>query len=92
VAAKARPDYFDAHCNLGSAFARHEGFHGAGAEFRAAVRFSSKDANAEDNLEGALAAVGDFAEAKLTWRALPPQSTKCLGARESGPGLQELPH
>lgn len=93
VAAKARPDYFDAHYNLGLALARHEDFAGAVAEFRAAVRLNPKDANAEANLGGALAAAGEFAEAKTHLeRALALNPQNVLARENLDQVLQELPH
>ncbi len=53
AALRSRPDYFDAHYNLGTALATQEEIKGAVEHFRVAVRLNPQDANAEANLGGA---------------------------------------
>ena len=60
AALKARPDYFDAHYNLGNALASQGDFTQALIHFRAAVRLNPDDANAEANLGSALAETGNI--------------------------------
>jgi Flp pilus assembly protein TadD/mono/diheme cytochrome c family protein len=64
TALHSRPDYFDAHYNLGTALAMQNNFAAAVEEFRAAVRLNSQDANAEANLGAALAELGNWKEAR----------------------------
>jgi Flp pilus assembly protein TadD len=64
TALRSRPDYFDAHYNLGTALAMQNNFAAAVEEFRAAVRLNSQDANAEANLGAALAELGNWKEAR----------------------------
>ena len=64
AALRRRPEYFDAHYNLGMALAMQNDFVRAGDEFAAAVRLNPQDANAEANLGGALAAMEKWKEAK----------------------------
>ncbi|HEX4538029.1 MAG TPA: tetratricopeptide repeat protein [Candidatus Acidoferrum sp.] len=64
TALRSRPDYFDAHYNLGTALAMQNDFAAAVEEFRAAVRLNPQDANAEANLGAALAELGNWKEAR----------------------------
>jgi tetratricopeptide (TPR) repeat protein/mono/diheme cytochrome c family protein len=64
TALRSRPDYFDAHYNLGTALAMQNNFAAAVEEFRTAVRLNSQDANAEANLGAALAEMGNWKEAR----------------------------
>lgn len=64
TALRSRPDYFDAHYNLGTALAMQNNFTAAVEEFRAAVRLNSQDANSEANLGAALAELGNWKEAR----------------------------
>jgi tetratricopeptide (TPR) repeat protein len=64
TALRSRPDYFDAHYNLGTALAMQNNFAAAAEEFRAAVRLNPRDANAEANLGAALAESGNWKEAR----------------------------
>jgi len=64
TALSSRPDYFDAHYNLGTALAMQNNFAAAVEEFRAAVRLNPHDANAEANLGAALAELGNWKEAR----------------------------
>jgi Flp pilus assembly protein TadD/mono/diheme cytochrome c family protein len=64
TALRSRPDYFDAHYNLGTALAMQNNFAAAVEEFRAAVRLNPQDANAEANLGAALAELGNWKEAR----------------------------
>jgi tetratricopeptide (TPR) repeat protein/mono/diheme cytochrome c family protein len=64
TALRSRPDYFDAHYNLGTALAMQNNFAAAVDEFRAAVRLNTADANAEANLGAALAELGNWKEAR----------------------------
>jgi len=64
TALRSRPDYFDAHYNLGTALAMQNNFVAAVEEFRAAVRLNPQDANAEANLGAALAELGNWKEAR----------------------------
>ena len=64
TAIRSRPDYFDAHYNLGTALAMQNNFAAAVEEFRAAVRLNPQDANAEANLGAALAELGSWKEAR----------------------------
>jgi Flp pilus assembly protein TadD/mono/diheme cytochrome c family protein len=64
TALHSRPDYFDAHYNLGTALAMQNNFAAAVEEFRAAVRLNPQDANAEANLGAALAELGNWKEAR----------------------------
>src|ERR1700722_6111940 len=64
TALRSRPDYFDAHYNLGTALAMQNNFAAAVEEFRAAVRINPQDANAEANLGAALAELGNWKEAR----------------------------
>jgi tetratricopeptide (TPR) repeat protein len=64
AALRSRPDYFDAHYNLGTALAMQNDFAAAVEEFRAAVRLNPQDANAEANLGAALAELGNWKEAR----------------------------
>jgi Flp pilus assembly protein TadD/mono/diheme cytochrome c family protein len=64
TALRSRPDYFDAHYNLGTALAMLNNFAAAVEEFRAAVRLNSQDANAEANLGAALAELRNWKEAR----------------------------
>jgi len=65
TALRSRPDYFDAHYNLGTALAIQNKFAAALEEFRAAVRLNPQDANAEANLGAALAELGNWKEARV---------------------------
>jgi len=65
TALRSRPDYFDAHYNLGTALAMQNNFAAALEEFRAAVRLNPQDANAEANLGAALAELGNWKEARV---------------------------
>src|SRR3984957_6913422 len=60
----ARPDYFEAHYNLGLAMAGQNDFEGASQEFFLALQLQSGDASVEANLGAALAELGRFREAK----------------------------
>jgi Tfp pilus assembly protein PilF/mono/diheme cytochrome c family protein len=64
TAIRSRPDYFDAHYNLGTALAMQNNFAAAVEEFRAAVRLNPQDANAEANLGAALAELGNWKAAR----------------------------
>jgi Flp pilus assembly protein TadD len=64
TALRSRPDYFDAHYNLGTALAKQNNFAAAVGEFRTAVRLNPQDANAEANLGAALAELGNWREAR----------------------------
>jgi mono/diheme cytochrome c family protein len=64
TALRSRPDYFDAHYNLGTALAMQNNFAAAVEEFRAAVRLNPRDANAEANLGAAFAELGNWKEAR----------------------------
>jgi tetratricopeptide (TPR) repeat protein len=64
TALRSRPDYFDAHYNLGTALAMQNNFAAAVEEFRAAARLNPQDANAEANLGAALAELGNWKEAR----------------------------
>jgi Flp pilus assembly protein TadD len=64
TAIRSRPNYFDAHYNLGTALAMQNNFPGAVEEFRAAVRLNPQDANAEANLGAAFAELGKWKEAR----------------------------
>ena len=82
-----RPDYFDAHYNLGNALASQGDFTGALLHFRAAVRLNPEDANAEANLGSAFAETGNVKEARIHYeRALKLNPNNEL-AREN---LQQL--
>jgi tetratricopeptide (TPR) repeat protein/mono/diheme cytochrome c family protein len=65
TALHSRPDYFDAHYNLGTALAMQNNFAAAVEEFRAAVRLNPQDANAEANLGAALAGLENWKEARV---------------------------
>jgi tetratricopeptide (TPR) repeat protein len=56
TALRSRPDYFDAHYNLGPALAMQN-------NFAAAVRLNPQNANAKANLGAALAELGNGKEA-----------------------------
>jgi Flp pilus assembly protein TadD len=62
---RSRPNYFDAHYNLGTALAMQNNFAAAAEEFRAAVRLNPQDANAEANLGAGLAELGNWKEARV---------------------------
>jgi len=64
AALNARPDYFEAHYNLGLAMAGQNDFEGASQEFFLALQLQSEDASVEANLGAALAELGRFPEAK----------------------------
>jgi tetratricopeptide (TPR) repeat protein len=64
TALRSRPNYFDAHYNLGTALAMQSDFTGALEHFRAAVQINPQDANAQANLGAALQATGDLREAR----------------------------
>jgi Flp pilus assembly protein TadD len=64
TALRSRPDYFDAHYNLGTALAMQNNFAGAVEEFHTAVRLNPQDANAEANLGAAFAELGNWDEAR----------------------------
>jgi tetratricopeptide (TPR) repeat protein len=64
IALRSRPDYFDAHYNLGTALAMQNNFAAAVEEFREAARLNPQDANAEANLGAALAELGNWKEAR----------------------------
>jgi len=64
AALKARPDYFDAHYNLGNALAAQDDFEGASKQFLLALQARPADANTEANLGSALAEMGKYSEAK----------------------------
>jgi tetratricopeptide (TPR) repeat protein len=66
TALRSRPDYFDAHYNLGTALAMHNNFAAALEEFRTAVCLNPQDANAEANLGAALAESGNWKEARIS--------------------------
>jgi tetratricopeptide (TPR) repeat protein len=93
AALHARPDYFDAQYNLGTALAMTEDFRGAEEHFRAAVRINPQDANAEANLGGVLAETGNLKEARTHLeRALALDPSNAL-ARENLEQLKrESPH
>jgi hypothetical protein len=63
AAVRARPDYFDAHYNLGIALATSENFGGAVEEFLTAVKLKPLDADAEANLGASYAALGETQKA-----------------------------
>jgi Flp pilus assembly protein TadD/mono/diheme cytochrome c family protein len=65
TALRSRPDYFDAHYNLGTALAMQNNFAAAVAEFHTAVHLNPEDANAEANLGAALAELGNWKEARV---------------------------
>lgn len=65
TALRSRPNYFDAHYNLGTALAMQNDFVGAVEHFRQAVHINPQDANAQANLGAALAATGDLKEARV---------------------------
>ena len=65
TALRSRPNYFDAHYNLGTALAMQNDFAGALEHFRAAVQINPQDANAQANLGAALAETGDWKEARV---------------------------
>jgi Flp pilus assembly protein TadD len=65
TALRSRPNYFDAHYNLGTALAMQNNFAAAVEEFRFAVRLNPRDANAEANLGAALAELGNWKEARV---------------------------
>ena len=60
----ARPDYFDAHYNLGVALAQQNDYDGASRQFQLALQLQPQDANAEANLGAVLAEMGRFSDAK----------------------------
>ena len=60
----SRPNYFDAHYNLGTALAMQNDFAGAVAQFGAAVQLNALDANAQANLGAALAETGNWKDAR----------------------------
>jgi hypothetical protein len=64
TALKARPDYFEAHYNLGLALAGQNDFEGASQQLGLASKLQPEDANVETNLGAALAELGRFPEAK----------------------------
>jgi tetratricopeptide (TPR) repeat protein/mono/diheme cytochrome c family protein len=64
-ALRSRPNYFDAHYNLGIALAMQNDFASAVEHFRAAVQLNSEDANAQANLGAALAETGNLKEARV---------------------------
>jgi len=59
-----RPDYSDAHYNLGNALAAQNDYSGAAAEFAEAVQLKPDDAGAQANLGTALGLMGKIGEAK----------------------------
>jgi Flp pilus assembly protein TadD len=61
TALRSRPDYFAAHYNLGAALVMQN-------NFAAAVRLNPQDANAEANLEAALAELGNW---RKPWPSIP---------------------
>jgi Tfp pilus assembly protein PilF len=61
---ETRPDYFEAHYNLGFALAGQEDFEGPAEQFRLASQLQPEDANVEANLGAALAQTGRYLEAK----------------------------
>ena len=61
---RSRPDYFDAHYNLGVALAQQNDYDGAAREFQQALQLQPQDANAEANLGAVLAQMGRFSDAK----------------------------
>jgi tetratricopeptide (TPR) repeat protein len=63
-ALQARPDYFDAHYNLGFAMAGQNDFAGAVEQFEAALKLQPQDAAVEANLGVALAEMERYVEAK----------------------------
>jgi Flp pilus assembly protein TadD len=65
AAAIARPDYFDAHYNLGIAQATAANFPAAVEELAAAVNLKPQDAGAEANLGAAFAELGEMRQAIL---------------------------
>jgi mono/diheme cytochrome c family protein len=65
VALLSRPNYFDAHYNLGTALAMQNDFAGAVAQFGAAVQLNAMDANAQANLGAALAEIGNWKDARV---------------------------
>jgi Tfp pilus assembly protein PilF len=64
TALEARPDYFDAHYNLGVALAQQNDYDGASRQFQLALQLQPQDANAEANLGATLAQMGRFDDAK----------------------------
>ena len=65
AAATARPEYFDAHYNLGIAQATAGNFPAAAQELTTAVRLKPDDAGAEANLGAAFAELGETQKAIL---------------------------
>jgi Flp pilus assembly protein TadD len=89
AALRARPDYFDAHYNLGFALAGQDDFPGAAEQFRVALELQPQDANVEANLGAALAQLGQFAEAKSHFeRAVQIDPNQSI-ARENLEALQK---
>jgi tetratricopeptide (TPR) repeat protein len=67
-AIQLRPDYADAHCNLGGALAAQGKLTEAVSEFRRAIQLRPDYADAHSNLGGALAAQGKLTEAVSDFR------------------------
>ena len=88
-ALETRPDYFEAHYNLGFARAGQEDFEGAAEQFRLASRLQPEDANVEANLGAARAQAGRYLEAKSHFeRALQIEPNQPI-AKENLEALQK---
>jgi tetratricopeptide (TPR) repeat protein/mono/diheme cytochrome c family protein len=83
TALRSRPDYFDAHYNLGTALAIQNNFAAAVEEFRTAVRLNPRDANAEANLGAALAELGNWKEARAHLEKALAINPKLTNARDN---------
>ena len=89
AALKSRPDYFDAHYNLGIALAGAERFPGRRSKFEQALKLRPEDANVEANLGAALAEMGRFPEAKSHFEhALRMDPNQAIGKRKSRSGRE----
>ncbi len=89
TALHSRPDYFDAHYNLGTALAMRNDFSAALEQFRAAVQLQPQDANAQANLGAALAATGDTQHARIHLEKALALDPTLQNAREN---LQQITH
>jgi tetratricopeptide (TPR) repeat protein len=92
VALRTRPNYFDAHYNLGTALAMQNNFVGAVDQFRAAVQLNGQDANAEANLGAALAETKSWKEARLHLERALAMNPNLANARDNlQQVMRELP-
>jgi tetratricopeptide (TPR) repeat protein len=92
VALRTRPNYFDAHYNLGTALAMQNNFAGAVDQFRAAVQLNGQDANAEANLGAALAETKSWKEARLHLERALAMNPNLANARDNlQQVMRELP-